>query len=383
MPTYVFYESMRKLVGRGAGCSPALIAVAAIVLLLVVTGNSWSQSIAKPVATIRLHTPEIINSLQFASFLDLAARLRGGTLITTDECRPALDNLTNKRLYLQEAHNRRIFLTEVEIDTQLAAVRQQTEKDLGLNQKLTDDQWRSIIQQNTGLGWQEYRQQFADGLSLQRLVVHLRPKLLEVQPPNVQEIERFYNANIQQFVQPERALIQHIHFTTVGLDEDDIQKARMRADEVLRQLQEGASFDDLVVKYSDDGTSRHRGGELGNRYIRRDDPAVIETLGAPFLDAAFTLSVGETSSVVVSKIGFHLLRIVDRVAPRLLTLEDHVLPGSTQTVGQQIEALVNSRRQNQSYLQAVEEIVEDLREQADINIFEKEVENVCQQAQDR
>jgi len=206
----------------------------------------------------------------------------------------------------------------------------------------------------------------------------VRPKLLQTQPPNVQEIERFYNANIQQFVQPERALIQHIHFTTAGLDEDGVQEARVRAEEVLRQLQEGVSFDELVVKYSDDGTSRHRGGELGNRYIHRDDPAVLETLGAPFLDAAFTLSVDESSGVVASKLGFHLLRLIDRVAPRLLTLDDQVLPRSTQTVGQQIAALITSRRQNQAYLQAVDETVQGLREQADITVFEREVEKVCQ-----
>lgn len=369
---------MKKLVGRGRGHARPLLAVVIGLVFLSATGTAWSQSIARQVATVRLYTPEIINSRQFTVFLDLAARLRGGAPLNAEECRLALDNLTNKRLYLQEADQRRLTPTEAEIDMQLAAVRRQAEQDLGLDHELSDDEWRAVVQQNTRLNWHEYRQQFADGLSLQRLVVQMQPGLLQIKPPTEQEIEHFYNANIQQFVQPETALIQHIHFASIGLDKEGVDQVRTRVDDVLRELRAGASFDDLVVKHSDDGTSRYRGGELGNRYIRRDDPAVLKTLGTPFLEAAFTLAVGEISGVVTSDVGFHLLRLVDRIAPRLLTIDDRVLPRSTQTVGQQIANLIDSRRQNQEYLQAVEETVQVLRKQADVTVFKQEVEKICQ-----
>ena len=366
---------MEQTVRRGGGCGRPLLAVVVGIALLTAAGAAWSQSIAKPVATVRLHTPEIISSRQFAAHLDLAARL-SGVALTPADCRPALDQLINQHVYLQEAVHRRLIPTEAEIDADMTARRRQTEQTLGRDRRLTDDEWRGVIQRETRLSLEEFRDRLAAGLSLQRLVAQMHPELLQgIEPANAQEIFQFYNLNLVQFVQPEMALVQHIHFGTTGLDEAGIEQARGRADEVLRELRAGASFDDLVVKYSDDSTSRYRGGELGNRYIRRDDQRVIETLGAPFLEAAFALAVGETSGVVASNIGFHILRVADRIAPRLLTLDDPVTPRSQMTVRQQIGALLDTRRQSQAYLQAVEETVQELREHADVRVFE---ENVCQ-----
>lgn len=361
---------------RGIRHSRPVVAFVTVILLLTASGTAGAQSIAKTVATLRLHTPEIISSRQFATYLDLAVRLRGGTPLTAQECRPALDRLIDQHLYQQESDKRRLTPTEAEIDEQMAVVRKRTEQGSGRDRKFSEDEWLAVIQQNLGLSLQEYRDQLIGGVSTQRLVAQMRPNLMQgIEPATEQEIKRFYNANIQQFVQPDMVLIQHIHFSTAGLDQAGIEQARARADEVLRELRASASFDDMVVKSSDDGTSRYRGGELGNRYLRRDDPIVIETLGAPFLEVAFTLAVGDISGVVASNVGFHILRLTDRLTARLLTLSHPVTPRSSETVNEQIAVLLDSRRQTQAYMQAVEEIAQELRGQADVRIFE---ENVCQ-----
>ena len=375
---------MRQLLKRGGLHGPqgararVLAGVAVAGIALLGAGAAWSQSIAKTVATVRLHEPQIISSPQFTAFASVVARLGGSDTVAREDCRRVLDTLVDQYLAEQEAVERRLTLTEAEIDQQMVEQRRQIEQQLGLDRQLTDDQWRALIQRDTRLTLEEYRERFAAGLVTQRLVAQMRPDWLqEVPSPSEEDLQAFYNLNIQQFVQPDMVLVLHIFFETLGLDDAAVKQARERAEEALQELRDGASFDDLVVKYSDDPSSRYSGGELGNRYLRRDDAKVLETLGAAFLQTTFAVQAGEASQLVESQIGFHILKIDDRIAARLLTLDDPVTPRSPQTVRGQIAAFLAADRQGKAYQQAVQEVVAELREQADIEIFENQLEAVC------
>ena len=374
---------MRQLLKRGGLHGPqgararVLAGVAVAGIALLGAGAAWSQSIAKTVATVRLHEPQIISSPQFTAFASVVARLGGSDRVAPEDCRRVLDTLVDQYLAEQEAVERRLILTEAEIDQQMVEQRRQIEQQLGLDRQLTDDQWRALIQRDTRLTLEEYRERFAAGLVTQRLVAQMRPDWLqEVPSPSEEDLQAFYNLNIQQFVQPDMVLVLHIFFETLGLDDAAVKQARERAEEALQELRDGASFDDLVVKYSDDPSSRYSGGELGNRYLRREDARVLETLGAAFLQTAFAM-VGEANQLVESKAGFHILKIDDRIAARLLSLDDPVTPRSPQTVRGQIAAFLAADRQGKAYQQAVQEVVAELREQADIEIFENQLEAVC------
>ena len=375
---------MRQLLKRGGLHGPqgararVLAGVAVAGIALLGAGAAWSQSIAKTVATVRLHEPQIISSPQFTAFASVVARLGGSDRVAPEDCRRVLDTLVDQYLAEQEAVERRLILTEAEIDQQMVEQRRQIEQQLGLDRQLTDDQWRALIQRDTRLTLEEYRERFAAGLVTQRLVAQMRPDWLqEVPSPSEEDLQAFYNLNIQQFVQPDMVLVLHIFFETLGLDDAAVKQARERAEEALQELRDGESFDDLVVKYSDDPSSRYSGGELGNRYLRRDDAKVLETLGAAFLQTTFAVQAGEASQLVESQIGFHILKIDDRIAARLLTLDDPVTPRSPQTVRGQIAAFLAADRQGKAYQQAVQEVVAELREQADIEIFENQLEAVC------
>lgn len=375
---------MRQLLKRGGLHGPqgararVLAGVAVAGIALLGAGAAWSQSIAKTVATVRLHEPQIISSPQFTAFASVVARLGGSDTVAPEDCRRVLDTLVDQYLAEQEAVERRLTLTEAEIDQQMVEQRRQIEQQLGLDRQLTDDRWRALIQRDTRLTLEEYRERFAAGLVTQRLVAQMRPDWLqEVPSPSEEDLQAFYNVNIQQFVQPDMVLVLHIFFETRGLDDAGVKQARERAEEALQELRDGESFEDLVVKYSDDPSSRYSGGELGNRYLRRDDAKVLETLGAAFLQTTFAVQAGEASQLVESQVGFHILKIDDRIAARLLTLDDPVTPRSPQTVRGQIAAFLAADRQGKAYQQAVQEVVAELREQSDIEIFENHLEAIC------
>ncbi len=76
---------------------------------------------------------------------------------------------------------------------------------------------------------------------------------------------------------------------------------------VLTQLQNGAKFTALAQSLSLDESTRADGGDLG--WFARNTGAV---LWPEVEDAAFGLQPGETSAIVKSPIGYHIIRVTER-----------------------------------------------------------------------
>ena len=81
-------------------------------------------------------------------------------------------------------------------------------------------------------------------------------------------------------------------------------KAKDFAQALLDSIKNGASFDSLARKYSDDPGSRKQGGDLG--WVKRG------VFYPEFEAAAFKLQKGEISKVVESPVGFHIIQMIDR-----------------------------------------------------------------------
>ncbi|MEZ4262932.1 MAG: peptidylprolyl isomerase [Polyangiaceae bacterium] len=78
------------------------------------------------------------------------------------------------------------------------------------------------------------------------------------------------------------------------------EEACLRAQEARDKLEKGASFADVVREYSEEPGAVTREGSLGA--IERGDVA------PPFADATFELRVGDTSHVVETDYGFHVIQ---------------------------------------------------------------------------
>ena len=186
------------------------------------------------------------------------------------------------------------------------------------------------------------------------------------------------NATLGNWKQAQEAhtefLFKHIFIDTRILTEA-VQRNRARnlADDIFRELNNGAEFDELVVKYSDDESSRYSGGTFP-MYLRRDDKSTMEQLGKSFFDEVFAMSLGETSDVLCSNMGFHIIKITEKINARILGLDDVVNPQSVNKVKDQISALLAANLKTQAYQQALVGAISNLKGKADLQIFQDNLE---------
>jgi parvulin-like peptidyl-prolyl isomerase len=77
-------------------------------------------------------------------------------------------------------------------------------------------------------------------------------------------------------------------------------EAQKLAAQIASMAKAGENFSALVAQYSDDASNKDRMGSVGK--FKRDG------MVKPFSDAAFMLAVGETSGVVETEFGFHVIK---------------------------------------------------------------------------
>ena len=103
----------------------------------------------------------------------------------------------------------------------------------------------------------------------------------------------------------ERVRVRHI-LVKVEADAPLTKKnaALKKADNIKKELDAGGDFEELAEKYSEDGESAEKGGDLG--YVIKD--MLPEKLDRK----VFQLDLGEVSDPVLSQFGYHLLRVDER-----------------------------------------------------------------------
>ncbi|MBI5886429.1 MAG: SurA N-terminal domain-containing protein [Deltaproteobacteria bacterium] len=131
------------------------------------------------------------------------------------------------------------------------------------------------------------------------------------------EIKEYYEKNIKQFEIPESVAARHILIKTDPTAKDqarDKETARAKAEEILKKAQAGAPFTELAKKNSADLSSARQGGDLG--WFQRGQ------MVKPFEDAAFSLKKGETSGLVETAFGFHIIQVYDKKEPQAAPLKE-------------------------------------------------------------
>jgi parvulin-like peptidyl-prolyl isomerase len=116
-----------------------------------------------------------------------------------------------------------------------------------------------------------------------------------------QALAQLYRQSLEEKSKPTPEEIQKQY---ADKPDTDPEKLKQKAEDLLRRIKAGEDFAALAKEHSADKLSAEKGGEL--------DFMARENLVKPYADAAFALQKGQTSDLVKSEFGYHIIQTLDR-----------------------------------------------------------------------
>ena len=199
-----------------------------------------------------------------------------------------LDMLVADKIMQSELQKQNIVITDEEIEADVEEMKEFYGSDEALNNELdarglTLDDVRNNIKSNLQIG------------------LLLDPYL------NItdEEIAEFFEENKASFGQEEQVKASHI---LVETEEEAL--------DIKAKLDAGEDFAELAKEHSTDASNSEQGGALG--YFA-ESKMVQE-----FSDAAFSLGIDEISDPVKTSLGYHIIRVEDKIEAEEAVLEENI-----------------------------------------------------------
>jgi peptidyl-prolyl cis-trans isomerase C len=176
------------------------------------------------------------------------------------------------------------------------------------------------------------------------------------------DVKQYYEDNKKKFLRPEAFRTRHILAAIFPPDmlkstpvaelqnkrEELTKKAEERIDAIIKELKEGANFEELAKTKSDDEASRENGGDLDVIYKGIFDPS--------FDEAVSKLNPGEITGKVETRFGFHVIKLIEKRP-------------SEQAPFDELEAAIQKHLFMEEAKKLVEVYIDELKKQAKIETF--------------
>lgn len=151
-------------------------------------------------------------------------------------------------------------------------------------------------------------------LAFQVVVVDQEKVEATITIPDAQ-LRAAYSASMDNFRMPEKLHLRHILLKTEGKSDADKKTLKAKADDLLKQLKNGADFAELAKKNSEDTASAEKGGDL--------DWIVKGQIGYPeFESAVFALKPKEITNVITTQLGYEIAQLVERQPAKVKPFEE-------------------------------------------------------------
>ncbi len=197
-----------------------------------------------------------------------------------------IEQLITQRLIMQEARKRNSVATDKDVDGQLVAIRQRFPSESEFNaalarNNLTMTTLRELIR--VQLSQRKVAEAVAQGTVTD------------------EEVRKQFDGNHSLYDKPAQIKVSHILFRISEKGQEAVAAAKARI--AREKLNDGAKFEDVAKRSSEDPGSAERGGDLG--YVSKG------TMVKEFEQAAWALKPGETSGPVRTQYGLHIIRVYD------------------------------------------------------------------------
>lgn len=202
--------------------------------------------------------------------------------------REALDKLIDRELLGQAAKEQGVSVGDTEVQAAL--------DDLIAQAKNRDAYLRRL--DRSGFDEKSYFEYVRQDLAIRRYL----EKTVPLPQVTDEELNTYYKDNPKLFTRPETVRARHILVSVeAGGEPKAKEEARARAETLLKDVRKGEDFATLARRYSEDRNSREEGGDLGE--FRRGQ--MVDA----FDEAVFAMKPGQTSGIVESEYGFHIIRL--------------------------------------------------------------------------
>lgn len=207
----------------------------------------------------------------------------------------ALEQLINERVIQQMARDEGVRVSDRQLDEALFAIARQ-------HQLTSLTQLREKYETEGG-NWSRYREEIRG--QLMRLQLREREVDLRVQVSESEIDAALRDQAIGNQVEEEINLAQILVALPDNPQPVEVLQGFEKARRIALEAQKpGANFSKIAIETSDQSDVKTTGGVMGLRSTQRY-PSL-------FVDAVKNLKVGETSQVIRSDAGFHILKLIDR-----------------------------------------------------------------------
>ena len=129
-----------------------------------------------------------------------------------------------------------------------------------------------------------------------------------------EDLRKAYMTASERYRTPARVHVRHILLKTTDRAKEDAPKIEAKAKDLLKQIKGGADFADLAKKNSEDPGSAPKGGDL--------DWVVRGQTVPNFEKAAFSLKPKETSDIIRTEYGFHIIQVLEKQDARVKPFDE-------------------------------------------------------------
>jgi parvulin-like peptidyl-prolyl isomerase len=358
------------------------------VFLSVLAGNALFAQLnneTQPVAVVRLTKSQPVSVKEFREYVNWLGISRAGSTdqaavrqsLTVTERRDILDTICNQLLACQAAEQKKITVTDQEVnqalEEQLAPLKSVLSQRLA--REATDADVDKELTAQTGMSRAGFKEQIRRSLLTNRYLQQEKKALFEaVKQPSDSEIQKIYNDGKGKtlfdggFIRPDAIRIK-MSWVPVS-NAADKTKALDKANQLARQIgTDPGRFDEAV-----DDSKRANSGYLGGDgpYLYKNDQ-MRAAMGIDFYDTVFKLKQGEVSRLLERADGYYIVKPIETLRQKTLALDDvyRLEDPRRITVKNYIIISELQERQLAAYEKASKELVEDLKKKGSIQIMDK------------
>ena len=247
-----------------------------------------------------------------------------------------LRDLIDRQLLLQKGKD-----LNISAETELIKRLDEMRKQMKLNSM--DDLEKAAEAQ--GVSFEDFKQNLRTEIITQHVIQQEVGGRINVAK---EEEVKFYNEHKAQLERPEQIKLSEILVSTeaAGDDQQKLAEVHAKAEDLLKQIRGGASFEDIAKKDSQ-GPTAAQGGDLG--YFKRG------TLAKQLEDLTFGMKKGDVSDVIRTKQGFVILKVTEHQSAGIPPMKE-------------IEPRIQEAVYMQKLQPALREYLKKLREEAYIDI---------------